>query len=133
MKEFTLTPEMVSMGGAFYPKGYLFIMFGTQDDAARVANEIDGHPGNEAAMLLSPGTILRDIGKVDGESKIPLPSVGTEGATVNNYVELARKGHHALMVKVASDEDAKRVTDAARKAAFSYGQRYHLLAIEDLE
>lgn len=133
MNEFKLTTEMVSMGGAFYPKGYVFIMFPDQESAAQVAREIDGNPGNDVVMLLSPATVLRDIGKVDGESKIPLPSVGTEGATVNNYVALARKGHHALMAKVASDEDAKRITDAARKASFSYGQRYHLLAIEDLE
>ncbi|MES2912142.1 MAG: RNA-binding protein [Pseudomonadota bacterium] len=133
MNEFKLTPDMVSMGGAFYPKGYVFIMFPDQAGAEQVAREIDGHPGNEVVMLLSPATVLRDIGRVDGESKIPLPSVGTEGATVNNYVDLARKGHHAVMAKVASDDDAKRVTDAARKASFSYGQRYHLLAIEDLE
>ncbi|MES2399971.1 MAG: RNA-binding protein [Pseudomonadota bacterium] len=133
MKEFKLTPDMVSMGGAFYPKGYVFIMFDKQESAEQVAREIDGHAGNEDVMLLSPATVLREIGKVDGESKVPLPSVGTEGATVNNYVDLARKGHHALMVKIASDEDAKRVTDAARKASFSYGQRYHLLAMEDLE
>ncbi|MES2509427.1 MAG: RNA-binding protein [Pseudomonadota bacterium] len=133
MKEFKLTSDMVSMGGAFYPKGYVFIMFPDGESAEQVARAIDGHPGNEAVMLLSPATVLREIGKVDGESKIPLPSVGTEGATVNNYVELARKGHHALMTKVASDDDAKRVTDTARKASFSYGQRYHLLAIEDLE
>lgn len=133
MKQFELSPEMVTMGGAFYPKGHVFIMFENQADAEQVAREIDGHPGNDSVMLLSPATVLREIGKVDGESKVPLPSVGTEGATVNNYVDLARKGHHALMVKIASDEDAKRVTDAARKASFSYGQRYHLLAIEDLE
>ncbi len=30
MNEFKLTPDMVSMGGAFYPKGYVFIMFPDQ-------------------------------------------------------------------------------------------------------
>lgn len=133
MNEFKLTPDMIGIGGAFYPRGYVFIMFPDQESARQVAREIDGHPGNEAVMLLSPATVLSEIGKVDGDSNLPLPSVGTEGATVNNYVGLARKGHHALMTKVASDEDAKRVTDAARRASFSYGQRYHLLAIEDLE
>ena len=66
-------------------------------------------------------------------SDVVLPSVGTEGATVRKYVDLARKGHCALMVKVASDEDTERVMQAARQASFSYGQRYHLLAMEDLE
>jgi hypothetical protein len=37
------------------------------------------------------------------------------------------------MVKVDSDEDTERVMQAARQAAFSYGNRYHLLAMQDLE
>ena len=84
-------------------------------------------------MFLSASTVLKDVGKVEGDSVIALPSVGTEGATVRRYIDLARQGHCALMVKVGSDEDTERVMQAARKASFSYGQRYHLLAMEDLE
>lgn len=132
MKKFELTPDMVSLGGAFYPRGYVFVMFANGEDAAQVAREIDQNP-DSAVMLLDPATIERDIGKVSGDSAVPLPSVGTEGATVTKYVQLARDGHHALMAKVSSDEDAERVMAAARKVSFSYGQRYRLLVIEDLE
>lgn len=132
MKTFELTPDMVSMGGAFYPKGYVFLMFSDSENATQVARDIDQNLGG-AVMLLDPATIERDIGKVRGDSAVPLPSVGTEDATVAKYVQLARQGHHALMAKISSDEDAERILVAARKAAFSYGQRYHLLAIEDLE
>ena len=134
MKNFELTSNMLTLGGVFYPKGFVFIMFPSIEDAEQVAREIGSQAatGNDVIML-SPETILQDIGKVEGDSDVQLPSVGTEGATVHKYIELARKGHCALMVRVHSDEETERVMVAARKASFSYGQRYHLLAIEDLE
>ena len=134
MKNFELTSSMITMSGVFYPNGYVFIMFPDAGDAEKVAREVDADRINGGeTMLLSPATILRDIGKVDGDSDVVLPSVGTEGATVGKYVQLARKGHHAVMAKVKSDEHAASVIASARKVHFSYGQRYHLLAMEDIE
>lgn len=142
MKTFQLTPEMLTMSGVFYPKGYAFIMFPNADDAAQVAHAVDSyftdHPHKKSdeevvVMLLTPQQVLRDIGKVDGESDVELPSIGTEGATVNRYVKLAREGHSALMVKVHSDEETEHIMAQVRVVPFSYGQRYHLLAMEDLE
>lgn len=134
MKKFELDPDMLTMGGTFYPNGYAFIMFPNAMMAERVAVEI-GHADalGESVMFLNAATVLRDIGKVEGESDVVLPSVGTEGATVRKYVDLARKGHCALMIKVDSDEDTERVMQSARQASFSYGQRYRLLAMQDLE
>ena len=132
MKKFELTPDMLTMGGAFYPRGYAVVMFANAEDARRVAGELEKDPSADV-MLLDPGTILRDIGKADGDSEVPMPSVGTEGATVAKYVQLAREGHHALMVKVPSDEYADRLMTEVKKVPFSYGQRYRLLVIEDLE
>ena len=134
MKNFELTSDMLTMGGVFYPNGYAFIMFPDASAATQVARDIESKPGTTGpVMLLSAATVLKEIGKVDGESDIALPSVGTEGATVRRYIDLAREGHSALMVKLGSDEDAEFVIVAARKVTFSYGQRYHLLAMEDLE
>ena len=134
MKKFECTPDMLTMGGVFYPKGYAFIMFANASDAEQVGQEIETALGAESTvMLLNPASVLRDVGKIDDTSDVVLPSVGTEGATVRKYVDLARRGHHALMVKVDSDEEANRLMTAARKVHFSYGQRYHLLAMEDLE
>jgi hypothetical protein len=134
MKKFELNPDMVTMNGTFYPKGFAFIMFPNAMLAERVAVEMGHTPIiGESVMFLNAATVLRDIGKVEGESDVVLPSVGTEGATVRKYVDLARKGHCALMVKVDSDEDTERVMQSARRASFSYGQRYLLLAMQDLE
>lgn len=134
MKSFELTPDMLTMTGVFYPKDYAFIMFPDAAAAEQAGRDIESNPGTtERVMILSPRMVLKEIGKVDGDSDVNLPSVGTEGATVRKYVDLARKGHAALMVKLDSDDDAKLVMAAARNGAFSYGQRYHLLAMEDLE
>ena len=134
MKDFELTSDMQTLGGVFYPKGYAFIMFLNGLDAEQVARELENMDGdNDAVMHLTPATVLRQIGKIDDESDVELPSVGTEGATVRKYVDLARKGHHALMIPIASDEHAQRLMTAVRKVPFSYAQRYHLLAMEDLE
>ena len=134
MKNFKLTSDMSTMSGTFYPTGYALIMFPNEALAKRAALEIGdtSAPGN-TMMFLDASTVVREIGKVEGDSDIVLPSVGTEGATVRKYVDLAREGHCALMIKVNSDIETERVMQSARNASFSYGQRYHLLAIEDLE
>lgn len=123
-----ITPDMFTMGGVFYPKGYAFVMFPSHDQASAV--DVSGF---EAAMLLAPAQVLTDVAQVKGESDVDLPAVGTEGATVRKYVDLARQGHWALLVKVGSSADTERLMQSARSAGFSYGQRYHLLAMEDLE
>jgi hypothetical protein len=134
MKKFELMKDMLSMSGTFYPRGYALIMFPNATQAESAGLDIaKATPLGESLTFLSSASVLRDIGKVEGDSEIDLPSVGTEGATVRKYVDLARKGHCALMVKVDSDEETERVMQSARKANFSYGQRYHLLAMQDLE
>ena len=135
MKTFEITPQMFTMSGVFYPNGYAFVMFPNAQDAEQVARELnDSLAGSGEAMLLGPEVVLRDIGKLDSETGgVNLPSVGTEAATVVKYIDLARQGHHALMVRVHSDVETEQVMQAVRKVPFSYGQRYHFLAIEDLE
>ena len=133
MKKFELTPAMLTMGGTFYPKGYAFIMFPNAMMAEQAALEIAKAPFGDSVMFLNAATVLREIGKVEGDSDVVLPSVGTEGATVRKYVQLARKGHCAIMVLVDSDEDTELVMQSVRTAGFSYAQRYRLLAMQDLE
>ena len=134
MKTIEITSDMFTMSDVFYPKGYAFVMFPNAQDAEQVAKELGSSlAANGAIRLFSPQAVLRDIGKIEGEkAEVTLPSIGTEAATVVKYINLARQGNHALMVRVASDEETEQVMRAARKVPFSYAQRYHLLAIEDL-
>jgi hypothetical protein len=131
MKHFELTKKMLSMGGVFYPTGYAFIMFPDAEDAKQVAHELE--VGSDGVMLLTPEDIIADLGRADGHSDVHLPRVGTEGATVHKYVDLAREGHHALMIPVPNKDATERIMEVVRKVPFSYAQKYHSLAIEDLE
>lgn len=135
MQAFQMNPKMSSMQGVFYPTGYAFVMFPDAATAERAAQQLEnaGFAGQDI-MFLTPHVVLKDVGNVtDEDSPVALPSVGTEGATVNKYINLAREGHHALMVKAPSDEDTQRLMDVVRQLPFSYGQKYHMLAMEDLE
>ncbi|SFC32850.1 hypothetical protein SAMN05216344_11436 [Polaromonas sp. OV174] len=131
MKDFELTRKMVSLGGVFYPTGYAFIMFPDVEDARQVAQELETN--GDGIMLLTPETILEEISKADGHSELRLPHVGTESATVHKYTDLAREGHYALMIPVPSKEATEHIMKAVRKVPFSYAQKYHMLAMEDLE
>lgn len=134
MKTFDLQPTMLTLSGIFYPTGYAVIMFPSAQHAEQAARElVSGGYDGEAITLLPPDTILREIGRVEGESDVDLPSVGTEGATVQKYIKLAREGQHGLMVHAASAKDTERVMSVVRKLPFSYAQKYHMLAMEDLE
>ncbi len=133
MKTFELTPKMVTMGGVFYPTGFAVLLFPEAGQAQQAADALEaGGFASDAVMLLPPATILRDIGKVDGD-KGGMPSVGTEGHTVDKYITLARQGHHGVMVHAPSDDDTQRVLAAVSALPFTYGQKYHMLAMEDLE
>src|SRR3990167_8993675 len=93
MKTFALHPKMLTLQGVFYPTGYAFIMFPEAGQAEQAARELEDQGfDSQAIMPLTPEDILREIGKVDGDSDVTLPSVGTEGATVQKYVTLAREG-----------------------------------------
>ncbi|HEY1103921.1 MAG TPA: RNA-binding protein [Burkholderiaceae bacterium] len=131
MKQFALTPDMLTALGVFYPTGYAFVMFPDERSAREAAEAlVDSHPDT---TYLSPQTILQQLGAADGDSDGGLPSVGTEAATVEKYLTLAREGHHALLVAAPSDASRDRLMAVARRFGFSYAQKYHLLAMEDLE
>ena len=121
MKDFELTQKMLSLGGVFYPTGYAFIMFPVVEDATQVARELE--TDTVGLMLLTPATILTQIAKADGHSDVMLPSVGTEGATVRKYVDLAREGHHALMIPAPGHLPAILPSSAKHRTNVSFQRR----------
>ena len=133
MNDFKLTSDMQTFGGVFYPKGYMFIMFPQEKDAQQVMSALKESSDKPEVTFLDPATVIREVGQIDGDIEVDLPAVGTEGATVRKYVQLARQGSCALLIKADSDDAAESIMKEVRKVSFSYGQRYHLLAMEDLE
>lgn len=134
MKPFTMNRQMLTLGGTFYPTGWVVAMIPSEDDVRRLDQELQQQAAkSDEIMHLPPEVVLRELGGAVGESDLPLPSVGTEGESVRKYVALARQGQHGLMVHAPSDEDTQRVMQVLRRVPFSYAQKYHRLAIEDLD
>ena len=134
MRTFMLDPKMSTFKGVFYPTGYAIVLFPEAKYAEEAGRELETAGFDEEEIfIISPESILKDIGKFDGKSDVILPSVGTEGATVRKYIDLAQKGHWGLLVKAPSDDDTKNLMGIVRRLPFSYGQKYHMLAMEDLE
>jgi hypothetical protein len=134
MKHFTLDSHMVAaFGGAFYPTGHSMVMFPNAEDASRVGHQLieKGFSGDEV-YLIPPQTMLSQISPTVGDADNPLPSAGTDGATVRAYTKLAREGHTGLLVKTENRAAAERLMDVVRTVPYSIAERYCRLVIEDL-
>ena len=135
MKHFVLDPGMrSSIGGAFYPTGYSIVMFPSADDADRVGHQLiaKGTASGDEVYLLPPETLLAEITPTVKASDNPLPSAGTDAATVRAFTKLAREGHTALLVKTKDEAAASRLMELVRTVPYSIAQRYRTLVIEDL-
>ena len=92
MNNFALDPSMTAaIGGAFYPTGHSFVMFEDAADAKKVGRQLveNGMPG-DSIYLIPPEVVLSQITPTASDADDPLPSAGTEGATVRAYTKLAR-------------------------------------------
>jgi len=132
MKAFHLQPAMLSYGNVFYPVGHMVLMFPTEQDAREAERRLVGGGCNgEEILLLSPQCILGELAQTAGDEDT-LPSIGTEAATVRHFVELAREGHHGVMIKSPSPSDTEHCMDVLKGLPISFGQKYRRLIIEDL-
>lgn len=133
MQALDLHADMLTMAGVFYPTGYVFAMFPTEADARRIGHAVeDARLSQQPVLLLSPQDILEKVVRTVGSADIPLPSAGTEAATVRQYAALAGQGQWALMVHAPDAESTAAVMDIVRTAPFSFAEKYRRLVIEDL-
>ncbi|MET0506525.1 MAG: hypothetical protein ABWZ85_14500 [Luteibacter sp.] len=134
MKQFQLDSKMLAtVGGAFYPTGYSMLMFPDGDNAEQVGEQlIDSDVSADEIYLVPSETILAQISPTVRDADNPLPSAGTEGATVRAYTKLAREGHTGLLVKTPDAKVAERMMAVVRTVPYSMAQRYRTLVIEDL-
>ncbi|MGV3573069.1 MAG: RNA-binding protein [Ramlibacter sp.] len=132
MKAFHLEPRMTTLRGVFYPTGYMVLMFPSEQDARSAASRLDADGlAEDRVTLVTPDDFREQIASTIGDDDA-LPSPGTEGDTVRRFAELARAGHHALLVKAPSAAQSAHIMDVLHGTPISYGQRYRYLVIEDL-
>jgi hypothetical protein len=133
MKNFELDSGMTTMGGVFYPTGYMVLMFPSEQAARAAAGKLE-QDGLEAdkVSLLSPDDIHGKIAHTVGTADIPLPSAGTEADTVRKFAELASQGHFGLLVHSPHGEETAHFMELLAGSDVSYAQKYRQLVIEDL-
>lgn len=135
VKPLRLDTSMTSViGGAFYPTGHSMVMFPTEGDARNAGSQLteNGHFSGDDVYLVTPADILGEIAATVGEADSPLPSAGTDGATVRAYMKLAEKGQHGLLVRTEEDEQIERLMAVVSESNYTMAQRYRTLVIEDL-
>jgi hypothetical protein len=134
MKQFSIDSKMLAaIGGAFYPTGYSMLMFPDSGQAEQVAMRLmDSDMSADDIYLVPPDVILSEIAQTIRSGDDPLPSAGTEGATVRAYIKLAREGHTGLLVKTPDAKVAERMMTVVRTVPYSMAERYRMLVIEDL-
>jgi hypothetical protein len=133
MKSFAMQSRMLTMRGVFYPTGYVFVMLPQLEHAEKLDHDLRAAGYNdEEIMLATPEQILDEIGRTVRHDDNPLPSVGTEAATVHQYEQLALKGHCAVMIHAPSAEETQRVMDVVHTLPFSLAEKYRRLVIEDM-
>lgn len=133
MKHFELESSMMTLGGVFYPTGYMVLMLPSEQEARAAATKLEeGGVAGEKVSLLTPELIQEKIARTVGTADIPLPSAGTEADTVRRFAQLASQGHHALLVHAPHAEESDRVMELLKGCPISYGQKYRQLVIEDL-
>ena len=133
MKHFELEPGMLTMRGVFYPTGYIFALFPSEQDAREAQQLLQDHgTQGESLSLLTPQDILEKVAPTAGHPEDHLPSPGTEAQTAQRFGELARQGHHALLIHAPSQKETTHVMDTLKDTKVSLAEKYRQLVIEDL-
>jgi hypothetical protein len=132
MKAFAPESKMYTLGGVFYPTGHMFVMFPTAEDALEAERRVIASGYDSGGIcLLTPKDIHEKIAAAVADED-HMPSAGTEAATALHYEELARQGHHALLIPARTAKDSEQVMQALQGTNISYAQRYRHFVIEDL-
>jgi hypothetical protein len=118
--------------GVFKPVGWLMVGVPTRVDADALATALAaaGWPAG-ALQLFTPSQVLPGLeAMLDNEGL--LADFGFEIVLVRRYVELAKLGHHWLLVKVDGSAQAATAADLARLSHAALAIHYRLLTVEEL-
>ena len=132
MKDFHLERKMMSLLGDFYPTGHLFVMVPTEADARRAEDLLCSDKQDCTGVhLLRPNDVL-DVVHVFDRRDLALPSVGFEEHTVRHFAELAREGHHALLIPARNTRACEHLMEVLRGVPVSSAVYYRRFVIEEL-
>ena len=118
--------------GAFYPTGHLVVAFNEERDAQQVLQSLRGQgPAFDGSLYLSAQQMQKLAEQNLAEAGV-IASMGTSLTTVQAFLDVARQGASFLILTTPDDQTTQQAMDAIHRVPFMLAQRYHSLAIEDM-
>lgn len=119
--------------GAFYPTGCVVVAFADTESAQKVRAALleGGYEENDCQYF--PAQTMERRTRSNLEHVGFLASLGQSEKMINRYLELARDGSDFLIIYAPTQEESDRVMRVVKRGSFRLAQKYHRLAIEDLE
>ena len=119
--------------GAFYPTGSVVVAFPDTDSAQNVRSALleGGYEENDCQYF--PADTMERRTKNNLEHVGFLASLGQSEKMISRYLELARDGSDFLIIYAPTEPESDRVMRVVKRGPFRLAQKYHRLAIEDLQ
>ena len=118
--------------GAFYPTGHLVVAFNEERDAQQVLQSLRARGGAfDGSLYLSAQQMERLAEHNLAEAGV-IASLGTSLTTVQAFLDVARQGASFLILTTPDDATMQQAMDEVHRVPFMLAQRYHSLAIEDI-
>ena len=132
MRPLIVDSSMTSMGGTFYPTGYVFALFPDEDSTRHAAAALDTIDHKGELSYGDPATVMQEVVRTLGSVDAPLPSVGAEGDMVRRIADLAGAGYHGLLIFLDNQDSIEAVVQAIAPAGAATAFYYRTFIIEDL-
>lgn len=132
MNSLVVTPAMTNMNGVFYPTGHVFALFKDQAAAQQLADALQGSAHLGSVAYADPMAIRREITHTVDDTETALPSVGADNDIVRRIDDLARRGHHGVLIELTDKDDAETVQAALAQHFATAAFYYRTLIIEEL-
>lgn len=129
-QKFDINEMLSTFGNTFYPTGHVMVLMKYPEELGELEKEIKLIRGTDY-YVFSPEEIISKIGPTVKDNDEPLPSVGTEGAAVRGYIDLAKDGYGALLIEF-NDDNKDFVTEALEQFDNYVAKYYRMLVIEDI-
>lgn len=132
MKPLVVNSAMTSMNGVFYPTGHVFALFQDEGALQQAVAELQkgGHQGSLA--YASPEGIRNEITRTVDDTETTLPSVGADNDLVRRIDNLARRGHHGVLIEVTDKDAVENVQAALTEHQATAAFYYRTFIIEEL-
>jgi hypothetical protein len=118
--------------GVFMPVGHVVISFPTARDMAAAQAAMHGLGLHDEAVTPYTAQEMAQQAQADLEGATGLASIGQDLNLVKSHLELARAGHHFLVVEAANDDLVAQVAQTARLHRAERAQSYGRFMIEEL-